>query len=152
MRAFYHLLRYNLILQVRQRFWIAAAIITIVWVPLLMALPAENVSFWLSGILFGDICLIGTMFVAGILFLEKKQGSVYALVTTPVASSTWILSQVISLVFLCCVISSVIIFFHTTDANWLRIILALILSASFYTFLGFVVAAPFDRGASWLSV
>ncbi len=145
MKTFCHLLWWDFVLQFRQRFWLAGLVVTLVWIPLVSSLPPEHANRWVSALLFGDICIIGLMFIAGILFLEKRQGSIYAAMITPLPTSTWILSKVVSLTVLCTLISSTILFFKAGESDWLRVIVAVSLSASFYTLLGLIIASPFSR-------
>ncbi|MEJ2446275.1 MAG: hypothetical protein P8Y42_23010 [Exilibacterium sp.] len=71
MKAFLTLLKWDFILQYRQKLWFAAAVVTAVYIAILVFVPQEYASIWISALLFAEICTLGLMLMAGNVFLEQ---------------------------------------------------------------------------------
>lgn len=132
-------------IQTRYYFWHAAAVVTAVWLLLLMALSAEAAVVWIPVLIFGDIGNIGLLFVAGILFLERRQGTLWVSAIMPVSKGLWVAAKLISLTLLCSICAAVIVFFNVDEVSWPRVIIAIILSSALFTSIGFLISLPYDR-------
>ncbi len=143
MNGFLSLLRWDFVQQYRQKFWLMGGFATLMYIIMLAFIPQEYINLWIPVVLASDTLSLGFLFIAGAMFLEKTQGSVYAFAVTPVATSTWIISKIISLTVFCTTLACIIVLFIAEDVNWLRVVLALSLNAVFYNLLGFILAAPF---------
>lgn len=144
-RNFYSILAWDLKLQLRYYFWIAGLVITLVWLAILSILPPEVSVIWVPVLLFVDTCAIGIIFIGGMLYLEKRQGTIEAIAVMPVSTTTWLLSKVVSLSILCSACALSIIFFKADSVNWYRAVPAIVLSSTLYTSLGFILACPFKN-------
>ncbi len=147
--TFLTLLKWDLKQQFRYKFWHAGSVLTMVWILLFKLIPPEQTSLWLAIVLFADTCTMGLLFIAGLLFLELRQGSVFAVAVTPLPTHLWLLSKIVSLTIFCTFFSMLIILFSANDVDWLRLIPALALSAALYTLIGFMIAAPFRSVTSY---
>lgn len=145
LRTFLSILRWDIKLQIRYYFWITAAVVSCVWLLLLLALTEQARALWIPVLIFADISNIGLLFIAGILFLERRQGTIYAAAVMPVSGGVWLAAKLLSLVLLCTVCAVVIVFFNVESVNWLRMIPAIVLTAALFTSLGFILACPFEN-------
>lgn len=145
------LLRWDLVMQYRYGFWIAGLFVTAMWVALLRPLPPEYREIWLPCLLYLDIGALGFMFVAGALFFERRQGVLDALVVTPMSTSAWLASKVLSLTLLATVVAGLLVLLTAGgEADWGRLLPSFALVAALYTLLGFLLAARFASVSSFL--
>jgi len=151
MKALIHLLRWDLVMQVRYGFWAAGTAISIVWAGLFWPLSTATLNVWLPFVLYSDIASIGMMFVAGALFFDRRQGVIEALAVTPVPTSVWLLSKLITLTVLgTTVASAIVVLLYGVGVAWGRLLLAFGLSSCVFTMIGFLVAARFGTVSSFL--
>lgn len=152
MKAFLALLRWDLAMQYRYGFWIAGVGVTVMWTAVLRPLSPEYLEIWLPCVLYFDIGVIGLMFIAGMLFFEKRQGAIDALVVTPMRTSVWLTSKLLSLVLLATVVAGTLVLLTVgLHANWLRLVPSFALTAALFTLVGFLVAARFGSVSSFLA-
>lgn len=102
-------------------------------------------------VLYGDIAVIGLMFVAGLLFVERRQGVLEALAVTPTTARAWILSKVVSLTLVATTVASALTaVLLGVGAPWLRLLPSFVLVSSLFTLIGFLFAARFRSISSYL--
>ena len=75
--------RWDLRIQFRQGLYYAALFVIALWALVLSQLSETLVTLFLPYIIFFDLSVFGFYFMAGILFLEKGEGVLQALVVTP---------------------------------------------------------------------
>ena len=151
MSGFRALLVWDLRMQYRYGFWVAGAGVTLTWVVLLRLLPPGYLEIWLPCLLYLDIGSIGLMFVAGVLFFERRQGVIDALVVTPVGTSAWLASKVLSLTLLSVAVACALVLLTAgTGVSWLRLVPCFALAAALYTLCGFLAAAHLSNISSFL--
>lgn len=151
MKGLLALLRWDLLMQYRYGFWIAGLAVTLTWVAFLRPLSPEYLQIWLPCLLYVDIGTIGLMFVAGVLFFERGQGVIDALVVTPMSTSAWLASKLLSLTLLTTIVACVLVLLTVgADAAWLWLVPCFALVAALYTVLGFLLAARFGSVSSFL--
>jgi len=81
-------------------------------------------------------------FIGGIILLEKVQGILTVVVVSPLRTTEYILSKVISLAILSVLAAFVISFFSSYKAiNWLLLFLATILTSGIFTMSGIMINA-----------
>lgn len=131
-------------LQKRYYFWATAAVITLVWVLLLGSLSDTVKAQWMPALIFADLSNIGLLFIAGCLYLERRQGTLYALAITPFRRSRWLLLKLISLTVLTAACALAIVLAAGGTVNWLLLIPAVLATALVFTLCGFLLALPFD--------
>lgn len=152
MRGLLTLLRWDVVMQVRYGFWVSGLAITVTWILLLRALSPAYLEIWLPCVLYLDIGIIGLMFVAGILFFEKRQGVIDALVVTPVRTADWLASKVVSLTLLSTVVAGVMVLATAgLRVDWLRLVPSFALAAALFTLAGFLVASRFQSVGSFIA-
>ena len=146
------LLRWDVVMQVRYGFWVAGVGVTLMWALVLRTLTPEYLAIWLPIVLYFDIGVIGLMFVPGVLFFERRQGVIDALVVTPVRTADWLGSKVLSLTLLATVVAVALVLFTAGPrADWPRLIPCFALVAALYTLFGFHLAARFQSVSGFLA-
>jgi fluoroquinolone transport system permease protein len=145
------LVRWDVVMQMRNGFWIAGLIAMTPWLGILWPLSQSNSNFLYPYMIFLDISVTGTMFMAGIYFFEKRQGSLMALAVSPIRTWQWLLSKMLSLasigVAMCCALVAAKKGIH---APWPQIIVACLVINMQFVLLGFLLAAPFQGFTSYL--
>ena len=138
-------LQWDFRIQYRHYFWTIALVVSAMWSGVLFALPEDIISTWLPIVIFGDLSTIGVLFIAGILYLERRQGTIYATAVMPTSAGTWLTTKLLSLSLLCLACASIIVLFTSNSANWLRLIPVVTLTAALFTSVGFLLAIQFDK-------
>ena len=139
------ILKWDIRLQFRYYFWLVAAVLTAMWSGVLLALSEEVVNTWVPVLIFADIGNIGLLFIAGILFLERRQGTIYATAVMPISPGTWLTAKLISLSLLCLACAIAIVAISSNSVNWLRLIPSAALCAALFTSVGFLAAVSFNK-------
>jgi len=85
--------------------------------------------------------MVGFFFIGALVMLEKVQGVIQYVVVTPLRSLEYLLAKVFSLTILA-IAATIMITLATYgfDLNWFLLIIAVILTSSFFVFFGFIVA------------
>jgi hypothetical protein len=76
-------LRLELTLQVRQKFLHAAIFSGLIWLAVLLPMPARLRPIAEPYVLVGDVAIIGFFFVGGTVFFEKQERTIGAIISTP---------------------------------------------------------------------
>jgi fluoroquinolone transport system permease protein len=90
-------LRWELALQFRNGFYYATAFILAFWVVLYTQLPRLDLTAVMPGLLIGNLLVTTFYFMAGLVMLEKGEGSLEARVVTPLRSGEYLLVKVLAL-------------------------------------------------------
>jgi fluoroquinolone transport system permease protein len=137
--------RWDITVQFRQGLYYAAAFVIVLWSLLLRQLPQEGVEWFLPFGLYIDLSVFGFYFMAGILYLEKGEGVLEALVVTPMRRGEYLSAKLISLTLITLLVSvAVVLFVWGIQLNWLMLILAVVLNSWLLTLTGFIIAARYD--------
>ena len=75
----------DLRLQLRNGFYYAVAFVLACWFLLLTRLPPLDWGYVLPAVVFGNLVMVNFYFVAGLVLLEKGEGTLEAQVVTPLA-------------------------------------------------------------------
>lgn len=142
---FLSLLSWDFKLQLRYYFWTVGLVVTGVWLLLLSSLTEEASDQWIPVLIFADIGQIGLLFIAGILYLERRQGTIAVAAIMPISTGVWLAAKLVSLSLLCTFCAITIVLFNSGSVNWFRLIPASVLSAALFTSFGFLLACPFDK-------
>jgi fluoroquinolone transport system permease protein len=152
MRGTLTLLRWDVVMQFRYGFWLSGLAITVTWVLLLRALSPAYLAIWLPCVLYFDIGILGLMFIAGVLFFEKRQGVLDALVVTPLRTEAWLASKVLSLTLLATTVAGVMVLATVgLRADWFRVLPFFALVAALFTLGGLLMASRFPSVGSFLA-
>ena len=78
--------RLDLRLQMRNGFYYAVAFVLVCWFVVLTRLPAIDWGYVLPAVVFGNLVMVNFYFVAGLVLLEKGEGTLEAQVETEMAT------------------------------------------------------------------
>lgn len=137
-----HAIRADIRFQIKQGFYLVYVIITLLYLVILSFLPHDLLPVALPLVVFSDPSVLGLFFIGGIILLEKVQGVLMVVVVSPLRTSEYILSKVISLAILSILAAFVISFFSSYEAiNWLLLLMATILTSGIFTMSGIMINA-----------
>lgn len=135
-------LRWDFIRQGRYNIIGIMAIVTALYVGFLYFLPMADKSPLMIFLIFNDPTALGMIFIGSLVLFEKSDGTLQALVVTPLEHWQYILSKAISLTVIA-IISSILIalFTHGWETNLLYLISGVGLTSLIFIFLGLIVVA-----------
>ena len=144
-------LRLDVRLQFRYGFFYAGVFVAVIWLAILRLIPTESLTMVLPAFLLGQALTTTFYFVAGLVSLEKGEGTLEALIVTPVGSGEYLASKIVTLTFLSVAEGLVIVFAtYGFGADLLLLAPAMILLSIFYTLVGFVIISRYDSIAEYL--
>jgi fluoroquinolone transport system permease protein len=146
MSALAQLLRWDFTMQIRHGFWVAAVFVLLPWVAVILWISREQASFIIPALIFLDISIAGMLFMAGVYFFEKREGSLQALVVTPLKTWQWLTSKLITLTVMGTVMCIVLVAIKLgTHAPWGYVLVATLCINVLFVLIGFILAAPNER-------
>jgi len=149
MKRLLNIMKWDMIFQMNYKLYPVGVVITVVWIAILAILPGEIMEYALPIILLADLSTMGLMFIGAILFFEKGQGSIHAVIVTPMKTSDYLLSKVITLCAYIVLISTIVVvataFIKGLTVNYLFVILATVLTSVAYTFGGFLLSSRYKK-------
>ena len=147
MTAFVTALRWDIVVQARNGFYWATAFMVLIVGALLLAIPEmarANAAIWVPALVAVNLQVTTFFFVAGLMLLERDEGTLSALAVSPFSPGGYLASRMISLTALAAVetIAVVWIAFDTRGA-WLMLMAGTAALGAIYTGVGAVVAARY---------
>ncbi|MFI3213387.1 MAG: hypothetical protein R3Y24_08585 [Eubacteriales bacterium] len=143
-----NLLIWDFKLQLRYHILLAAIVITSVWFFVLYLLPNFTMSIALPIVFITDFTVTGFLLTAAMIFFEKSQDTISALVITPVKIKEYILSKTISIaITLTCIsflLGVFIVFVKDVTVNLLLVALAAFLSCTTFILMGICISTFYD--------
>lgn len=132
-------------LQVRNGFYYAAGFVALFWILALNQVPVKNLD-WLMPVFILSNLLIGTFyFIAGLVLLEKGEGTLIAQIVTPLRTWEYLASKVITLTFLALLENLLIVSLgYGLDFNLLPLLVGLISATALFILVGFVAVSRYD--------
>ena len=132
-------------LQARNGFYWAVAFMLTVFAILVSLIHVRNWDYFLPPIVLGNL-MIGTfMFVAGLVLLEKGEGTLEAQVVTPLRTWEYLGSKLLTLTGLAIAEHLFIVALAIRwDFDPLTLILGIVAAAAIYTLSGFLAVARYD--------
>ncbi|SFL80551.1 fluoroquinolone transport system permease protein [Gracilibacillus orientalis] len=139
------LFTFDIRFQFRHGFYAAYALVSILYIGLLLLMPASYVEKTSIFIIFTDPSVLGFFFVGGLVLLEKDQSIFNTLFVSPIRIHDYLVSKVLSLTVLAMVSSSIIFgVVHQHHVDYLPFLIAVTLCSIFFTLLGILLAARVD--------
>jgi fluoroquinolone transport system permease protein len=136
------LTKFDIIAQYRQGFYLVYGIITVIYIFILASVPEEARQVVTAYFIVSDTSILGMVFVGAMVLLEKQQNILQSFFITPLKLSDYLWSKVISLTLIAVLVSSFIGFIPGGMlSNWWLMLIAVLLSSVFFTFLGLGIAA-----------
>ena len=131
-------------LQARNGFYYAVAFVLVCWFVLLTLLPAIDWGYVLPAVVFGNLVMVNFYFVAGLVLLEKGEGTLEAQVVTPLADWEYLASKTATLTALSLVEQVVIVWSaHGGGFAGGPLVAGIVLAAVLYTLVGFLLIARY---------
>lgn len=132
-------------LQWRNGFYLATAVMLVLFVLLLSQAPREDLSFLLPVVIVNNIIVNGFYFVAGLVLLEKSEGSLQAQVVTPLRATEYLAGKVLSLTLLSVIENGLLALLVMADAisvGWL--LWGVAAGVCFFALAGLVVVVRYE--------
>ena len=144
MRRLAATVRLDLRLQMRNGFYYAVAFVLACWLVLLSRLPPLDWGYVLPAVVFGNLVMVNFYFVAGLVLLEKGEGTLEAQVVTPLADWEYLASKTLTLAALS-VVEQMVIVWSAYGGGFAAgpLIAGTVLAGVLYTLTGFVLVARY---------
>lgn len=146
-------LRLELTLQVRQRFVHAAVFSGLIWLAVLLPMPAGLRPVAEPYILLGDISIIGFFFIAGTVFFEKQERTLGAVISTPLRFGEYLAAKLTLLVLISLFVAIVVATIaHGFTYHLGLLVLGVVLGTLLMLLVGFTTSLPFASISDWFLV
>lgn len=147
MRAFVAALRWDVVLQARNGFYWASAFVVLVVGGLLLAVPEAaraNGAIWVPAILAVNLQITTFFFMAGLMLLERDEGTLTALAVSPLTPAGYLATRTVTLTALAAV-ETIVLVLIAFDAgrSWLLVLSGTAALGVIYTGIGAVVATRY---------
>ena len=147
-------IKWDIHFQMKYGLYTAGAVLTLVWIGVLSLFSGQAIGLAVPIILLSDVSTMGLLFIGSIIFFERGQGSLAAVVTTPLKTKEYIVSKVVSLTLFITVYSLILAFITSwlkgQALNPLILIVAILLIAVEYTLIGFYLSTFFKKFTDFL--
>ena len=138
-------IRCDLRLQFRNGFYLAVGFLLLTLVLVITQLPQLNWAPLLPPLVLGNLALATFFFMAGLVLLEKGEGTLEAQVVTPLSSGEYLASKVVTLTGLSLVEHFVIAWITVgTQFRPTNLFLGVILASALYCLAGFAAVLRYD--------
>lgn len=148
MTAILNALRWDVIIQARNGFYWASAFLIIVISALLLAVPdtaRANSVLWVPAILVVNLQITTFFFVAGLMLLERDEGTLNALAVSPLSPSGYLATRTLSLTALAAAETIAIVWIgFGAHASWPLTLAGTAALGVIYTGFGAAVATRYD--------
>lgn len=145
MKRLWSTLRTDVRLQWRHGFYYAVLVVTIISVLLGRQLPDASLVSLLPLVVVNNLIINGFYFVAGLVLLEKGEGTMEAQVVTPLRAGEYLASKVLTLSLLSLLETAVLVLLtFGLPRHPLALSAGILLGTAFYALAGFIVVARYD--------
>lgn len=137
-------------LQWRYRFLQAGMFSGVVWLAVLLPLPRDLRSLAEPYVILGDLAIIGWFFIAGAVFFEKGDRTLFALVATPLRFREYLAAKVLTLTLLSVAVAVfVATITHGIGYNLGMLLLGGALGTLLLLLTSFISSMPFTSISNW---
>ena len=137
-----HALRSDMRFQFKQGFYFVYVAIVIMYLIILHYLPTNITGIALPLVVFSDPSVLGMFFIGGIIMLEKGQGLLQVFTVTPLRTTEYLISKVLSLSIVSVMATvALTVFSLYSQVNWVLVILATVLTSGIFTLCGVLITA-----------
>lgn len=138
-------IRWDIQLQFRNGFYYASAFVAIISVLIMGQFPNADWAYLLPIILFGNLLVNTFYFIAGLVLLEKGEGTLEGLIVSPLRKWEYLASKVITLTLLSLLESlAVTLIIFGWGLNWLPYLLGVLILCALYALFGFSFVVRYD--------
>jgi fluoroquinolone transport system permease protein len=143
-------LRLELTLQVRQKFLHAGVFSGLIWLAVLLPMPHSLRPVAEPYVLVGDISIIGFFFIGGIVFFEKQERTVGAIVSTPLRFWEYLVAKLTVLVLISLFVAvTVATVAHGFAYDLAQVVVGVVLGTLVMLLVGFISSLPFASVTDW---
>ena len=138
-------LRWDIQIQFRNGFYYVSGVVAFLAIIFLHQLDNANWGLWLPPLILENLVINSFFFMAGLVLLEKGEGTLEAQVVTPLRTGEYLASKTISLGLLALFETLLIVVLLTgIRFNWIWMALGVLALIAFYSLYGFVVVSRYD--------
>jgi fluoroquinolone transport system permease protein len=131
-------------LQFRNGFYYASAFVAVILIIMLKQLPQIDWTQWWPAVILENLVVNAFYFMAGLVLLEKGEGTLEAQVITPLRSWEYLVAKVLTLGLLSLLETlAVVVVVSGIAFNWLLLILGVLFLVATYSLYGFWVIARY---------
>jgi fluoroquinolone transport system permease protein len=131
--------------QFRSGFYLAVGVVLAVWVVLALQFPRGSFAAVVPGLLLANLEITAFYFMAGLVMLEKDQGTLEAWTVTPLSSGEYLAVKVIALGLLAVLENlAVAVVLVQGGMNLLPMCLGLLMGAAVFVLVGFLAVVRYD--------
>jgi fluoroquinolone transport system permease protein len=143
-------LRLELTLQVRQKFLHAAVFSGLMWLAVLLPMSHSLRPVAEPYVLFGDISIIGFFFIGGIVFFEKQERTIGAIVSTPLRFREYLAAKLIVLVLISLFVAVTVATISSGfDYDLVQVVVGVGLGTLVLLLVSFISSLPFSSATDW---
>lgn len=143
-------LRLETTTQVRQRFLHAAVLSGLLWLTLLLPMPAQVRPIVEPYVLVGDITIIGFFFIGGSVFFEKQERTLGAVICSPLRFWEYLSVKITVLMAVSVFVALVVVgLTHGVGAEMVAVVAGVVLGTLVMLLAGFVSSLPFSSVSDW---
>ena len=143
-------LRLELTLQVRQKFLHAGVFSGLIWLAVLLPMSHSLRPVAEPYVLFGDISIIGFFFIGGIVFFEKQERTIGAIVSTPLRFWEYLAAKLIVLVLISLLVAVTVATIASGFAyDVVQVVVGVVLGTLVMLLVGFISSLPFASVTDW---
>lgn len=145
MKRFWSNVRWDIIRQFRNGFYYISGFVALMTILLLKQLGDVNWAVWWPPVILENLVINTFYFTAGLVLLEKGEGTLEAQIVTPMRPAEYLFSKVISLGVLSLLESLIVVVAVSGfDFNWLMLPLGILMLVGIYSLYGFFVVVRYD--------
>jgi fluoroquinolone transport system permease protein len=143
-------LHLELVLQARQKFLHAGVFSGLIWLGVLLPMPASVRPIAEPYVLVGDVSLIGFFFIGGIVFYERQERTISAIVSTPLRFWEYLVAKLTVLVAISLFVAVAVATMTQGFAYHLAPLMAgVVLGTLVMLLTGFISSLPFASVTDW---
>jgi fluoroquinolone transport system permease protein len=143
-------LRLELTLQVRQKFLHAGIFSGLIWLAVLLPMPANLRPVAEPYVLVGDISIIGFFFIGGIVFFEKQERTLGAIVSTPLRFWEYVAAKLIVLVLISLFVAVMVATISSgLGYDLAQVVVGVVLGTLVMLLVSFISSLPFASVTDW---
>jgi fluoroquinolone transport system permease protein len=132
-------------LQLRNGFYYATGFVALFWMLALSQVPEINLGWLIPPFILSNLLINTFYFIAGLVLLEKGEGTLAAQIVTPLQKWEYLVSKVMTLTLLSLAENFIIVIVsYRFGFNFFPFLAGLVLATALYTLLGFIAVVRYD--------
>ncbi len=138
-------------LQYRNGFYFVSAFTVVLMIVLLKQFHVTDVGYWWPAIITGNLTINAFYFMAGIVLLEKGEGTLEAQIVTPLRPWEILGSKVLTLGLLSLFETlTMVVIMQGVNFNWFLLVMGIVFYTAILSLYGFVVVARYNSISEFL--